>query len=122
MPPPAVGSCIVAAARRTGVHGPRIVEFQPRQCASDGTAVSRLRFPLRDEPVDLGVLVAALKAINPAVFETWVRAEPSGAYSQHAWFFYETVTGQTLDLTDVRTGNYVDPMSCSCPMKSRAAQ
>lgn len=96
VPLPAVGSYIVAAARRAEVHGPRIVEFQPRQCASDGTAVSRLRFALRHEPVDLGVLVAALKATNPAVLETWVRAEPSGPYSRHAWFFYETVTGRTL--------------------------
>lgn len=107
---PAVESYVVAGARRTEVHGSRIVELYPRQYASDGTAVSHLRFALRHEPVDLGVLVAALKAISPAALETWVRAEPTGAYSRRAWFFYETFTGRTLDLDDVRTGNYVEAL------------
>jgi len=110
VPAPAVESYVVAGARRTEVHGSRIVELYPRQYASDGTAVSHLRFALRHEPVDLGVLVAALKAIGPAALETWVRAEPTGAYSRRAWFFYETFTGRTLDLDDVRTGNYVEAL------------
>lgn len=110
VPAPAVESYVVAGARRTEVHGSRFIELYPRQYATDGTAVSHLRFALRHEPVDLGVLVAALKAIGPAALETWVRAEPTGAYSRRAWFFYETFSGRTLDLDDVRTGNYVEAL------------
>ena len=110
VPAPAVESYVVAGARRTEVHGSRIVELYPRQYATDGTAMSHLRFALRHETVDLGVLVAALKAIGPAVLEAWVRAEPTGAYSRRAWFLYETFTGRTLDLDDVRTGNYVEAL------------
>jgi Fic family protein len=46
----------------------------------------------------------------PAELESWVRAEPTGAYSRRAWFFYETFTGKTLDLEDTRAGNYVEAL------------
>ncbi len=107
VPPPEVESYIVAGARRTRMRGPRIEELYPRQYATDGSLVSHLRFALRHEAFDLGVLVAALKAIDPAELEAWVRAEPTGAFSRRAWFFYEMFTGRKLDLEDVRFGNYV---------------
>lgn len=107
VPPPATESYLVAGARRTEVHGPRTIELYPGQYTTDGTVMSHVRFALRHEPVDLGVLIAALKAIGPVELEAWVAAEPTGAYSRRAWFFYETFTGRTLALDDVRTGNYV---------------
>ena len=72
-----------------------------------GSVVAHLRFALRHEPVDLGVLAAALKAVDPSDIEAWVRAEPTGAFSRRAWFLGEMVTGRTLDLENARTGNYV---------------
>ena len=72
--------------------------------------VSHLRFALRHEPVDLGVLAAALKAVEAADIEAWVRAEPTGAFSRRAWFFHEMVTGRTLDLKDAGAGNYVEAL------------
>ncbi len=110
VPAPAVESFLVAGARRTEVHGARIIELYPRPYATEGTVVSNLRFALRHEPADLGVLVAALKATDPAELETWVRQEPTGTFSRRAWFFYETFTGRTLDLEGVRTGNYVEAL------------
>lgn len=107
VPPPATESYVVAGARRTEVHGPRTIELYPRPYSTDGSVASHVRFALRHEPVDLGVLVAALKAIEPAELEAWVRAEPTGAFSRRAWFFYESFTGRTLDVEDVRAGNYV---------------
>ena len=87
--------------------GSRIVERYPRQYAADGSIAAHLRFALRHEPVDLGVLAATLEAIEAAELEAWVRREPTGAFSRRAWFFYETFTGRTLDLEDTRSGNYV---------------
>ena len=52
-------------------------------------------------------MVAALREIHPVELEAWVREKPTGAYSRRAWFLYETFTGKTLDVEDVRTGNYV---------------
>lgn len=110
VPAPAVESYIIQGARRTTAQGSRTLEFYPRQYAADGAVVSHLRFALRHEPIDLGVLVAVLKAMKPIEIESWVRAEPTGAYSRRAWFFYEAFTGKTLDLEDTRTGNYVEAL------------
>ena len=113
VPPPAVESYLVAGARRTEVDGSRIIELYPRQYAPGESLVSHLRFMLRHEPADLGVLAASLEAIDPSELETWVKAEPTGAYSRRTWFFYETFTGRTLDLEDVRSGSYVDALDAA---------
>lgn len=110
VPPPAVESYVAPGTRRTEVLGRRTIEFYPRQYAIDGGAAPHIRFALRHEPTDLGILIAALKAVDPGEIEKWVRAEPTGAYSRRAWFFYETFTGRVLDLADVRTGNYVQAL------------
>ena len=110
VPRPAVESYLVSGARRTEAQGSRTIEFYPRAYATDGSVVSHIRFALRHEPVDIGVLVAALKAIDPATLEAWIRAEPTGAFSRRAWFFYETFVGRTLDVEDVKIGNYVEAL------------
>jgi hypothetical protein len=110
VPPPAVESHVIQGARRTEHLSRRRLEFYPRPYATDARIASHLRFALRHEPIDPGVLVGALKAVDPVEIETWVRAEPTGAFSRRAWFFYETFTGRTLDLEDARVGNYVEAL------------
>ena len=110
VPAPAVESYIIQGARRTEVRGRQILEFYPPSYATDDTVTSHFRFAFRHEPIDLGVLIAVLKAIDPAVIEAWVSAEPSGAYSRRTWFFYETFIGRTLNLDDARIGNYVEAL------------
>lgn len=110
VPAPATESFLIRGARRTETHARRILEFYPPQYATDNTVTSHLRFAFRHEPVDIGVLVAALKAIDPTEIERWVRAEPTGAFSRRAWFFYETFTGRTLDIDSARTGNYIEAL------------
>jgi hypothetical protein len=110
VPQPAVESYIVAGARRTEIHGSRVVELYPRQYSTDESPVSHLRFALRHEPTDLGILVATLKAIDPKDLQRWIAAEPTGAFSRRAWFFYETFTGNRLDIPNARSGNYVSAL------------
>jgi len=110
VPALAVESYLVQGARRTAMDGLRTLEFYPRQYAVDATVAAHIRFALRYEPIHLGLLVSALKAIQPAELEAWVRREPTGAYSRRAWFFYETFTGRTVDLEDARAGNYVEAL------------
>ena len=107
IPRPAVQSYVVAGARRTETDGPRTTELYPMRYATEDSVVAHLRFALRREAFDLGVLVAALHAIEPGAIEAWVRAQPTGAFSRRAWFLYETFTGRTLDLNDAKAGNYV---------------
>jgi hypothetical protein len=110
VPAPVVESYVVQGARRTAVHDDRTLEFYPRQYAIESTVTAHLRFALRYEPVDVGILVATYKAMDLRELESWVRAEPTGAYSRRAWFLYELLTGKTLDLEDAKTGNYVEAL------------
>lgn len=107
VPRPAVESYAVAGARRTRSDGSRITELYPMRYAPEETVTDHIRFALRHEAFDLGVLVAVLRRTEPAVIEHWVREQPTGSFSRRTWFLYETFTGRTLDLEDVRTGNYV---------------
>lgn len=110
VPRPSVESHVAAGARRTERDGTRVTEQYPLAYAPSDSAISHLRFTLRHEAFDIGVLVAALKAVPSAELEHWVRTEPSGAFSRRAWFLYETFTGRTLDVDDARLGNYVDAL------------
>ena len=67
-----------------------------------------LTFALRHETVDLLFLKKLFLAIGPAPIEEMVRNEPSGQVSRRAWYFYEMLTGQRLDLDDTTSKVYVD--------------
>ncbi|WP_327753692.1 Fic family protein [Sphingobium sp. SJ10-10] len=109
-PPPQTESYLVSGARRTGVIAGRAVEFYPRSYATGGNVIANLRFALRYEPLDLGVLAATFAAIDAEVVAAWVRSEPSGSYARRAWFFYEYLTGERLDVPDAAVGNYVEAL------------
>lgn len=123
-PPAATESRLVGGARRTETDGGRTLEFYPRPYATDESAVAHLRFALRHEPLDFGVLTAAFREIGPEPIENWVRTEPTGGYSRRAWFLYETLVGCTLDIEDARIAPYVevlDPVKhlVAAPRRSR---
>ena len=107
VPRPCVESHVVAGARRTEPRGRRTIELYPKRYAPVDSVVDHLRFALRHEAFDLGLVVAALREIEPAELEAWIRAQPTGAFSRRSWFLYETFTGRTLDLENAGAGNYV---------------
>lgn len=109
-PPPYTESYAVAGARRTEILGARTIESYPRSYATRDDVIANLRFALRYEPLDLGVLAAVFAAMPTGIVADWVRAEPSGSYARRAWFLYEYLTGKVLDLPDVVTGNYVEAL------------
>jgi len=110
IPLPGVRSYIVSGARRTHQEATYTEEYYPPRYATDGTLIGNLRFALRYEPVDLGVLHAAFLAIGRDSLTDWIRTEPTGAYSRRAWFFYEMLTGDILDLPPAQAGKYVDAL------------
>jgi hypothetical protein len=110
IPLPAVRSYVVAGARRTRESDTHTEEYYPPHYRTDGSLVADLRFALRHEPLDLGVIHQALRAIGSSGLAAWVRSEPTGEFSRRSWFLYETLTGETLDLESVHTGNYVDAL------------
>ena len=105
VPVPAVRSEIVQGARRTRIEGDRVFEQYPPSYARGDTLFEHLRFGMRYEPVDLGVLAAFFRAVPKKEVEDWVRSEPTGKFTRRAWYLYELLMGSTLDIPDVpRTG------------------
>lgn len=106
-PEPAVSSVVGPGARHTtrskGLH----VEKYPLAYAPDDTIFGNLKFALRYEPIDVGILVRVMRAIDPRDVTSWILSEPTGAYARRIWFFYEWATSTTLDIKDAQTVSYV---------------
>ncbi len=73
-------------------------------------ATDHLSFALRHEPIDLLILKCAFYAIPAGEMATLARAAPTGAFARRAWFFYETLTGTTLDIEDAETVTAVNAL------------
>lgn len=74
----------------------------PKRFAHSGTLLNHLRFALKHEPLDQRVLAQW----GHQEITAWVRLEPTGGASRRAWFLYETLTGETLELPDTTRGAY----------------
>lgn len=110
VPAPSTTSIVGPGARRTEIENGRTVEkYRPSSMPEDDF-VGHLRFALRFEPLDLGVLAAAFKVASRRDLERWVSDEPSSAFARRAWFFYEWLTDSKLDLRDSGFAPYVDAL------------
>ena len=73
--------------------------FDKRYWPGDELA-GHLEFLLKHEDVDLLVLKRIFDALPQGEFEALVAAAPTAAQVRRAWFFYETLTGRTLNVGD----------------------
>ena len=106
VPTPTVRSEAVRGARRTKVSEDAVLEQYPMTYAPT-ELFGHLRFAMRYEPLDIGVLASAFAKIPQQEMETWVRAEPIGKYIRRAWYLYELLTKKTLDVPNVPPTNNV---------------
>lgn len=107
VPMPAVRSSVGPSPRRTRVEQEAAYEQYPRSYATDGL-FENLKFAMRYEPIDLGVLKAAFAKIDAEEIEGWVKSETTGIYTRKLWYLYELLTGKVLDLPGVPPTGYVD--------------
>lgn len=73
--------------------------FDKRYWPGDNPA-DHLIFMLKHEDVDLLVLRRLFEALPQSAIEGLVRAAPAATHARRAWFLYETLTGQALDVED----------------------
>jgi Fic family protein len=97
---PAVRSEAVRGARKTRIADGAVLEQYPLGYAPNDP-LGHLRFAMRYEPIDLNVLSAFFANFDRNEFETWVKSEPVGKYARRAWYLYELLTGNTLDVPEV---------------------
>ena len=106
VPAPAVRSEAVRGARRTKISDDSILEQYPLTYAPKDV-FGQLRFAMRYEPLDIGVIAALFAQISQQEMQKWVQSEYIGKYVRRAWYLYELLTGNTLDVPDVPPTNNV---------------
>lgn len=106
VPPPYVVSIVGAAARKTETRGPVTYEFYRRERDYGDDAVSDLKFAMRNEPFDLCLLAAVMRALPREDLVAWIASEQTSVFSRRAWFLYEFLTGEKLPLPDGPTVKY----------------
>lgn len=65
---------------------------------------------MRHEPIDLLVLKRVLEAAPVDDLVAFIQSTPTGAVTRRIWFFYETLTGMTLDINDAPAATAVEAL------------
>jgi hypothetical protein len=69
-----------------------------------------LTFALKHENIDLLILKRAFGAVVPNELEAFIKSSPTGASSRRAWFLYETLMGETLNVPDAPNVAFIDAL------------
>jgi Fic/DOC family len=112
-PTPATVSICGRGARRTFVENGRTTEKYGAAYAPENTVPGLLKFALRYEPLEMGILAETFVAVDADELAAWIRSEPNGVYARRAWFLYEWFTGRTLDVENAGTVKYIPALDPS---------
>ncbi len=74
------------------------------------TAWDHLSFALRHEPLDLLILKRAFAALPAEEIAAFIRQAPTGTVARRAWFFFEELSGTTLDIEDAATVTAIEAL------------
>ena len=69
-----------------------------------------LQFAFRHESIDPLILKRTFEAVPRDDVEKFIKASPTGVHARRAWFFYELLTGQTLEFEDAGNLTAVDAL------------
>ena len=69
---------------------------------------SHLTFALKYEGIDLYILKKLFQCTKEESIIDMVRNEPTSQYSRRAWFLYEWLMRKRLEISDLKTGTYVE--------------
>ncbi len=87
------------AARHHKFEDAHWLVLTPRHAPTDGLA-GHLRYALKWEGLELGVLASLFRMVPENLISAIVREEPTGGYARRLWFLYEWLTGRQLDLAE----------------------
>lgn len=82
-------------------------EWFPQAYDPGADTGGQLEFALKYDGPSPEILRAAFAAIGDDRVRAIIQEKPTGIYRRRLWFFFEWLTGRTLDLPDAQSGNYV---------------
>ncbi len=121
VPLPAVRSKASAGARKTLIENGIIFEQYPKTYGVTGL-YENLKFAMRYEPIDLGIMRAAFEKIEAKQLEVWINSEKTSIYARKIWYLYEFLTGKILDISDVPPTGYVDLLNTKLHFTGKTKQ
>jgi len=74
----------------------------------DNDLMSHLTFALKYEGIDLYLLRKLFEFTKDGPIIKMIEDQPTSQYSRRIWFLYEWLTGETLEVPDLKTGTYVE--------------
>ena len=94
----------VADRAQTGINE----VFPSRKFTPADTWAGHLEFALKYDGINLRFLLQLFQHIPATELETWIQAQPTGVYTRRSWFLYEFLLQTTLNIDDLKLGNYID--------------
>lgn len=103
-------SCISEHHIRGTRRNEGLWEVFDKRYLPEPTLEGHLTFALRHEEIDLLVLKRVFDVVPAEALEKIVAATPTGALARRIWFFYETLTGERLNLDDAPKLTAIDAL------------
>ncbi len=97
----------------SGIHriesGGGVIEevYPPKYWPGDKLG-DHLEFALKYDGTNLAILASLFRKAAAEDFLSYVRSKPTSKYARRLWFLYEFLTGTSLQMDDVKQGNYID--------------
>ncbi|MFM8634342.1 MAG: Fic family protein [Planctomycetia bacterium] len=108
-------SYATSGGRTSDVDNGNTTEWFPHAYDPGDDVGGQLEFALKYDGTSPEILRAVFAAIGDERVRAIVQEKPTGIYRRRLWFFFEWLTGRTLDLPDAQSGNYIpllDPARC----------
>lgn len=81
-------------------------EYFPLKFMMDDTWQGHLLFAVKHEGINLQIMKAIFGKVGSVDISELVQRKRHSVYLRRIWFFYEFLTGKTLSIPPVKTGNY----------------
>jgi len=107
LPPRSLAFLATQGGRREIETDSRRSTIYPAQYDPGASIFDHLEFALKHEGVNLAVLAAFFSKVDRAALTAYIRSRPTGQYARRAWFLFEWLMEQRLDLDDLKSVPYV---------------
>ena len=106
LPVPFTNTLALISEKRRQYRVPGWIVFTPRHKPQD-SLYSNLVFSIKYEGINLLFFKKLFESVDELVIEELVKNEPLSQFRRRIWFLYEWLTQKTLNLPDLKEGNYV---------------
>ena len=90
------------------IRGATTEEVFPARYWPGESIGDHLEFALKYDGTNLALLDSLFAVVDEKDIVDYITSKPTSKYTRRVWFLYEFLTGKTLDIDDLKQGNYVD--------------